>query len=272
MVFFYPTLANYMAERNQAVVIEKHEHISEEIDRDAMAEQWKLAKTYNDSLSGNPVQYPFLPGTGYVLPQNYLEVLNVAGDGVMGSIRIPKIHVNLPIYHGCGDDVLQKGAGHIEQTHLPIGGESTHCILSGHRGLPHAEMFTRLDELEAGDQFYISVLDAVLAYEVDQINVVLPEDLEKIAAVDGEDLVTLVTCTPYGVNTHRLLVRGHRVEYVPETAKQQADTAIHMVYHGLDAKMQRVGVALGCLLLVLLVLILLPRKRGKYSGQREDKG
>lgn len=271
MVFFYPTLANYMAERDQATVIENYVHASEEIDREAMAAQWELARTYNGGLSGNPVQYPFLPGTGYVLPQNYLEVLNVAGDGVMGYIQIPKIHVNLPIYHGCDDEVLQKGAGHIEQTHLPIGGESTHSILSGHRGLPHAEMFTRLDELEEGDLFYISVLDAVLAYEVDQISVVLPEDLEKISVVDGEDLVTLVTCTPYGVNTHRLLVRGHRTEYVPEAAPQQSDTGIHLVYHGMDSQMRRIGGILGCVLLVLLVLILFPRKRGKHSAQSKGE-
>ena len=256
-----------MAERDQATVIENYVRVSEEIDTEAMETEWERARTYNNQLSGNPVQYPFLPGTGYVLPKNYLEVLNIAGDDVMGYIRIPKIYVNLPIFHGCGDEALQKGAGHIEQTHLPIGGTDTHCVISGHRGLPHAEMFTRLDELEPGDVFYISVLDETLAYEVDQISVVLPEELENIMVVEGEDLVTLVTCTPYAVNTHRLLVRGHRTEYHAEAAPVSVEPAIHLVYHGLDQNMTRIGVILGCILLVIIVLILFTgKKRGKHRG------
>ena len=266
-VFFYPTLANYMAERDQATVIENYIQTSTELDVEKMDAEWERARTYNNSLSGDPVQYPFLPGTGYVLPKNYMEVLNIAGDGVMGYLRIPKIYVNLPIFHGCDEEALQKGAGHIEQTHLPIGGESTHCVISGHRGLPHAEMFTRLDELEPGDEFYICVLGETLAYEVDRITVVLPEELENISVVEGEDLVTLVTCTPYAVNTHRLLVRGHRTEYHSEAAPVSVEPAIHVVYHGLDQNMTRIGAILGCVLLVIIVLILFTgKKRGRHRG------
>ena len=154
-----------------------------------------------------------MPGSGYALPDNYLEVLNT--DGIMGRLTIPKIGVDLPIYHGSSEESLQKGVGHIESTSLPIGGEYRHAVLTGHRGLPNAELFTRLDELTVGDTFYIHVLDRTLAYQVDQITTVEPDEMETLRAVPGEDYVTLVTCTPYGVNTHRLLVRGTRVPYTP---------------------------------------------------------
>ncbi len=151
-----------------------------------------------------------------MLPDNYEEVLNISGDGVMGYVEIPKINVYLPIYHGTGEDVLEKGAGHLEMTALPIGGENRHPVISAHRGLPSAELFTRLDEMETGDQFYIHVLDRTLAYEVDQIEVIEPEELSLLQPEEDKDLVTLLTCTPYAVNTHRLLVRGIRIPYTED--------------------------------------------------------
>jgi sortase A len=143
--------------------------------------------------------------------QEYEQVLDPFGTGMMGHIEIPKIQVSLPIYHGTSDGVLQVGVGHLEGSSLPVGGEGTHAVLSGHRGLPSASLFTDLDKLEIGDHFIIQVLKETLTYEVDQIKVIEPEDLTKLTIEEGEDLCSLVTCTPYGINTHRLVVRGHRI-------------------------------------------------------------
>lgn len=148
--------------------------------------------------------------------EEYYSLLDVNGIGIMGVIRIPKIKVSLPIYHTTDEGVLQVGVGHFTGSSLPVGGESTHCILSGHRGLPSAKLFTDLDQIVEGDVFYLDVLGDTLAYQVDQIQVVLPEEVESLNVVPGEDYVTLITCTPYGVNTHRLLIRGTRIPYVPE--------------------------------------------------------
>ncbi len=213
-VFCYPAVSNYLNQKNQAQVVQNYEQVVAGQDEDFLAEEWAKAEEYNENLAGDPVHDPFVPGSGYALPDNYMDVLNL--DGVMGRITIPKIDVDLPIYHGTDAETLEKGVGHIESTSLPIGGEYRHAVLTGHRGLPSAELFTRLDELEQGDRFYIHVLDATLAYQVDQILTVEPQKLENLVAEPGQDYVTLVTCTPYGINTHRLLVRGTRVPYVPE--------------------------------------------------------
>lgn len=146
--------------------------------------------------------------------QEYNDLLNVSGTEIMGSLEIPKINVSLPIYHGTSESVLMVGIGHIEGSSLPVGGEGTHCVLTGHTGMPSAELLTNLDQMEEGDQFYIYVLNRTLTYEVDQITVVLPTEVSSLASVPGEDYCTIVTCTPYGVNSHRLLVRGHRIETV----------------------------------------------------------
>lgn len=213
-IFLYPTVSNYFAEHRQASVIEDYQEKIDEADEEELEAEWEKAEAYNQNLSGDPVRDPFIEGSGYVLPRNYQEVLNV--DGVMGYVEIPKIDVLLPIYHGSSGEVLENGAGHIEATALPIGGSGRHAVLTGHRGIPGAELFTRLDEMERGDVFFIHVLGRTLAYEVDQIKTVLPTELDDIQPVQGRDLVTLLTCTPYGVNTHRLLVRGSRTEYVPQ--------------------------------------------------------
>lgn len=150
----------------------------------------------------------------------YNSILNLSGSGVMGSIEIPKISVNLPIYHGTSEEVLNIGVGHVEQTSLPIGGENTRTVLTGHRGLPNAKLFTRLDELEKGDMFFIRVLNEILAYEVYEIDVIVPEDIDKLSIQEGMDLATLLTCHPYGINSHRLLVTGKRVEYKEEVYEE----------------------------------------------------
>lgn len=218
-IFLYPAVSNLIADLSHRQIITSHANLVSSLDEETLAEEWKKAEEYNENLMGDPVHDPFIPGSGYAIPDNYDQVL--ALDDVMCTLEIPKINLSLPVYHGTSEEVLAKGVGHMEVTALPIGGLNRHSVLTGHRGLPSAELFTRLDELEVGDHFYIHVLDEVHAYEVDQITVVEPDELENLVAVPGRDLITLVTCTPYAVNTHRLLVRGTRVEYDPETEQQE---------------------------------------------------
>ena len=168
------------------------------------------AKIYNENLAGDPVYDPFVKGSGYALPDNYLEVLNI-NNNIMGYITIPKISLKLPIYHGTSSEVLEKGIGHIETTALPIGGTSRHSVLTGHRGLPTARLFSDLDKLEIGDYIYINILDEILTYEVYDLEVIEPTEIEHLRPIKNRDLITLVTCTPYGINTHRLLVHTERV-------------------------------------------------------------
>lgn len=210
-IFLYPILSDWIARQHQETTITSYE--TEVAQRSDIAELWEGAKVYNENLSGDPVHDPFVVGSGYVLPNDYEQVLNLADDGIMGHVTIEKIKVDLPIYHGTSEDVLKKGIGHIEGSSLPIGGENNFSILCAHRGLPSAELFTRLNELELGDVFLIHVLDKTLAYEVDEIKVVEPEALMELQMIPDRDLITLMTCTPYGVNTQRLLVRGSRIPY-----------------------------------------------------------
>ena len=212
-IFVYPSLSDYLARRiviREADTYDKH---ITQLSGEVIEQMWEEARDYNDSLNGNPVPDPFIPGSGRVLPENYLRVLDVE-NGIMGYVDIPDIRVYLPIRHGISDEVLEEGVGHIEQTSLPIGGIGNHSILTAHTGLVGAEMFNRLIELTQGDVFQIHVLDATFTYEVDDISVILPEEIESLLPVAGEDYVTLVTCTPYGVNSHRLLVRGTRIENI----------------------------------------------------------
>ena len=187
--------------------------------------EWEKARAYNEALLPSILPDSFAVAeaeseAGQV-DETYMSALNLAGDGIMGSVEIPKINITLPIYHTTDKEVLEKAAGHLEGSSLPIGGESTHSVISAHRGLPSAALFTDLDRLEEGDHFLLHVLDDTLCYEVDQILTVEPDETESLAVEEGEDLVTLLTCTPYGVNSHRLLVRGHRVPYEPEVVDDE---------------------------------------------------
>ncbi|WP_152210197.1 class C sortase [Bifidobacterium cebidarum] len=213
----YPTIADMLANRQHENVVSSYTQSVSRLDQDKRDAMLADARKYNESLKGDPVHDPFIPGSGYALPDNYTEVLNPDGDGVMGYLSIPKIKLRLPIYHGTDEETLAKGVGHMRQTALPIGGKGLRPVLTGHRGLPSAELFTRLDELTDGDIFTINVLGSNLAYRVVQIQTVLPDQLEELRAIPGRDLVTLVTCTPYGINTHRLLITGERTKYVPES-------------------------------------------------------
>lgn len=217
-VFSYPFVSNALANRNASVAVQEYNASVSSLGREDIDAIKEAAKAYNDQLErvvGKNAQ-----GEGAV-QDSYIDLIQL-GDA-LGYITIPQIDVNLPIYEGTGYDVLAYGIGHLSETSYPLGGESTHCALSGHRGVAEAELFTNLDKLELGDRFYLHVLDEVLAYQVDQVLVVEPDQVEALEIIEGEDLCTLVTCTPIGINSHRLLVRGTRVEYKGEEASGSSD-------------------------------------------------
>lgn len=210
----YPFISNMVAQRHASQVVKDYETNVEEMDEEKIDAMKEAAKKYNEQLS-NVVS---VDDENNEQGESYVDLLNIGES--LGYITIPKIDVNLPIYNGTSQDVLSKGVGHMEQSSYPLGGESTHCVLTGHRGLPSAVLFTDLDKLEIGDEFYLHVLDEILAYKVDQIKVVEPNESGDLEIIDGKDYCTLVTCTPYAINSHRLLVRGERTEYKGEQDKQ----------------------------------------------------
>ena len=220
-VFLYPTISDMWNQYRNAQLVSKYEEAVTELSDNDYDRLWKEAKEYNAEHPVNAIVDAFEEEDTYELSHPYDRVLDPNGDGLMGSIEIPKIKARLAIYHGLSKTVLEKGVGHVEGTSLPIGGKSTHAVLAAHRGLPNAKLFTDLDQMKVGDHFLLHVLDETLCYEVDKISVVKPEDTSALAVEDGQDLVTLLTCTPYGVNTERLLVRGHRVPYVEEEVKEE---------------------------------------------------
>ncbi|WP_455779558.1 class C sortase [Gordonibacter pamelaeae] len=207
-LLLYPVVGTYLNERSFNDAVSHYEEAVRTLPDDERERMLAEARAYNDSLRGDPVRDPFVPNSGYAVPGNYDDVLDVDGTGLMGTVSIPSIGLALPVYHGTSDDVLAHGAGHIPQTSLPVGGAGTHAVLTGHTGLPTARLFTDLERLKEGDVFVIEVLGERRAYAVDDVRVVEPDDVSSIR-VDGErEYVTLLTCTPYGVNSHRLLVRG----------------------------------------------------------------
>ena len=207
-LLLYPSVSDYWNSFHQTRAIATYSEEVANLENEQYDEIWEAAQQYNRSLTER--------GNAYVLSEEqkeaYEKLLDVSGLGVMGYIEIPEIDVSLPVYHGTEESVLQIAVGHLEWSSLPVGGESTHCVLSGHRGLPSAKLFTNLDKLTEGDIFLLRVLDEVLTYEVDQTLIVEPQDTASLQIEEGKDYCTLVTCTPYGINTHRLLVRGHRIE------------------------------------------------------------
>jgi len=208
-VLLYPVVSAILAKATQSAVISSYQNAVQNLSGKDIEKMKADAQTYNEKLSGAVLADPFSGGQD--LDTSYVKLLSV--NQVMGYLEIPKINVYLPVFHGTTEEVLQKGVGHVKNTSLPIGGKSTHAVLAGHRGLPSATLFTDLDQLVKGDVFYIHILDEVLAYQVNQIKVVEPENTADLAIKQGEDYVTLVTCTPYGINTQRLLIRGTRIEY-----------------------------------------------------------
>lgn len=217
----YPFISNYIFDHRANSTVNAYESTVKDTGEDVRAQMIADAVAYNKELAASTIKLhdPFSE-EGSKAEARYLSLLSLNGSEIMGFVKIPCIGVSLPIYHGTSGDVLEKGVGHLEGTSLPVGGPTTHCVLTGHTGLSNAKMFTGLVQLEIGDLFVLEVLGEKLAYEVDQILTVTPDKVDALAIVNGEDYCTLVTCTPYGINTHRLFVRGHRTEYVEEEAKK----------------------------------------------------
>ncbi|GCF95261.1 class C sortase [Enterococcus florum] len=213
-VLGYPALSNYLSEKNGSYALDTYEKEVKKQDKEKLETEWKKAQAFNETLAGNPVHDPFIEGSGYAIQSNYFDLLNV--NDTMGKLEVPKINVEMPIYHGTSEKTLERGIGHLEGSSLPVGGPNTHSVLTGHTGMTTGKMLTNLTEMKKGDLFYVTVLNKVLAYKVDKIQVVLPEQTDALKLIKGEDHCTLLTCTPYGVNSHRLLVRGVRTKYVPE--------------------------------------------------------
>jgi len=209
-VFLYPTVSNYFAEKNSSVISDEYTKTATLFDDETASREKQKAIEYNEALTGDPVLDPFAKESDVALSSKYTDVLNI--NGAMCILEIPKIHVKLPVYHGTSKSVLDKAVGHVRQTAVPIGGAGNHPVLTGHTGLSHAKLFTDLIKLETGDLFTIHVLKDVLIYQVDEILIILPTEITKLEPIDGVDCITLVTCYPYGVNSHRLLVRGVRFE------------------------------------------------------------
>ena len=220
-ILVYPSVSEYLFEKNSSVAVSTYDDSIRRMEQAHMDELRSQAEAYNRRLAqDNGYSKPALDEyNNPITPEDYWDILNVDGNGMMGYITIPRIHVTIPMYHGTEEEVLQVAIGHLQNTSLPVGGESTHAVLSGHRGLPSKALFTDLDQVQIGDVFYLTVLNETIYYQVDQILTVLPNETDALAITKGEDHVTLVTCTPYGVNSHRLLVRGTRMDYTPETGE-----------------------------------------------------
>ena len=253
-LLLYPTVSDYWNSFHQTRAIATYAENVAALDNASYDAIWDAARQYNRNLLDRSNRFRLSEEQ----KAEYESLLDISGQGIMGYIEIPEIDVSLPIYHGTEDSVLQVAVGHLEWTSLPVGGESTHCVLSGHRGLPSAKLFTDLDKLREGDTFLLRVLDEILTYEVDQILIVEPQDTAALEIVEGQDYCTLVTCTPYGINTHRLLVRGHRIDNIEEvkTVRVTADAV------QLEPMLVAPVVAIP-MLLILLILLLLPRRRKK---------
>lgn len=248
----YPAFGNWYAEQKQSVVLTEYEKALAKIENADLTDAFKQAEIYNDAL--------FTGETDEEERPDYGELLCTTEDGIMGYVEIPAIQIRLPIYHGCTENELSKGAGHLPSSSLPVGGKSTHAVLAAHSGRADSKMFTDLDQVKEGDLVYLYVLNKTLTYEVDKITVTTPDDTDAIQIIDGEDLLTLLTCTPYGTNTHRLLVRGHRIfpdetlsTSKPSEAKpEHPDTAVH---RSTWTNEYRNGLTEGLLFALLILLI-----------------
>lgn len=258
----YPSFANYWNSFTQSRAVASYIEAVSNLDDDKYQELWDAAIAYNESLLER--------SNGYILTNEqqaqYESLLNASGLGIMGYIQIPSINVNLPIYHGTSDGVLQVAVGHVEWSSLPTGGQGTHCVLSGHRGLPSARLFTDLDELQVGDYFTLNVLDETLTYEVDQIRIVEPNEVTTLAIEEDKDYITLVTCTPYGINTHRLLVRGHRIDNFEEAVVVRVTTDAVII-----DKLTVAPFVLAPILLLMLIWMLVSTGRKSKKHGRKNK-
>ncbi len=261
-LLLYPSLSNWYNTRYASRVIGAYQDNVSALDEGRYAQLLLSARAYNDAHM-EVREFTLSPER----QADYNAQLDVSGTGIMGYLEIPKLNVSLPIFHGSSEGVLQVAIGHLEWSDLPVGGSGTHCVLTGHRGLPNARLFTDLPDMEMGDVFYIQVLDEVLTYEVDQILTVLPNEVDEIMPQEGQDYCTLLTCTPYGINTHRLLVRGHRVANAADarTITVTADAV------RVESLVIAPFIALPILLFLLMLVLLDGRRRKKNNSMRESQ-
>lgn len=260
-LLLYPSLSDYWNSLHQSKAITSYVETMKSVSNDDYELMLEAAKEYNKALYSNPKRYFFTEEDR----QLYSSLLDATGTGIMAYIEIPKINVELPIYHGTSNSVLSAGIGHLEGASLPVGGSSTHCVLSGHRGLPSAKLFTNLDKLEECDVFYIRTLNELLTYRVDQISIVLPSEVDALEIAENEDYCTLSTCTPYGINTHRLLVRGTRIE----NEEEARSLYIPAEAFRLDSLLLTPIIALPMLLVLLIALMAKGKQGSKNRGGDE---
>jgi len=273
----YPLVGNYYSSKNKSTVLTEYTATVDGLEDGNIYELLSAAHAYNESLTPGviSIESVFTQAGQEYAAEDYYDLLNINAAGIMGYVEIPKINVNLPIYHGTDSDTLEIGVGHLIGSSLPVGGESTHTILTGHSGMAREKMFSDLDQLKAGDMFYLKVLDQTLAYEVDQIKMVLPENTDYLGIERGQDYCTLVTCTPFGINTHRLLVRGHRVPYTYiESAEDETlndeNGAAPVASTWQRQYIKGLSIALGLLVVGILFarMTIFRRKRGKHEKTR----
>ena len=270
-IFAYPAVSDQWNAYRQSKLISTYEEVMSELEPEDYSREWGTARAFNDAIAQNDFTGDaFGSGDTDIEDTEYWKVLNAAENGVMGYLSIPKIDVRLSVYHGTADDILQTGIGHVSGTKLPIGGDGTHSVLAAHRGLPSAKLFTDLDQMEPGDRFYIHILDEVFAYEVDQILPMIDkDDLDTLTGamqvVPGEEYVTLLTCTPYGVNSHRLLVRGSRTAYNGEEEAEEKTPVGNMV-----ESIQSYYMLYLVLILAMILLMGIFIMAGKGAGKKKD--
>ena len=260
-VLLYPTISDYWNEKRQSQAIINYDKLIVDIDPEDYSDAFAKADNYNKKI--RYMQFPFLNHKNIM--DEYYDTLDINGDGMMGYITIEKIKVQLPIYHGTSDKVLNSAVGHVEGSSLPVGGKSTHSVLSAHRGLPSAKLFTNLDKMEIGDVFTIRILDRTITYQVDQILIVLPHETDELNIVAGEDYCTLVTCTPYGINTHRMLVRGTRIENI------EPDRVINVITEAYQIDPLLVTPAVAAPILGLLLVWLIIKSRNSNNKKTKKK-
>ena len=275
----YPMVANYLFEKNATKAAQEYDKVIAETELELLERAMLEAVRYNESLEGNPVHDPFLEGSGMALSEDYEQVLNLMGDGIMGFVSVPKIGVRLPIYHGTSEEVLQKGTGHLVGSSLPVGGLGTHSVITGHTGLSHAKIFTDLTKLVEeevgagveGDIFFLHILDQTLAYKVDQIKKVWPENTEDLKRASGKDYSTLVTCWPYGVNSHRLMVRGTRIEYDPEEEQALLESGGSTPWYADWHVWLGAGIGLAVVVVFAIFFILFGRRKKEENAEEERR-
>lgn len=273
-IMTYPIISNQWNTYRQSKLIENYKQTVQKLSKDDFQKEWQEAKNFNETILENNVFADVFGQKNKESENNaYNQVLNVNHDGIMGYLSIPEINLKLAIYHGTSDDVLQTGVGHMNGSKLPIGGESTHCVLAAHRGLPSAELFTNIDQLQTGDKFYIHVLDQVLAYKVDQILPMVDKDDQKtlkeaLSIHEGQDEVSLFTCTPYGVNSHRLIVRGHRIAYKGEEDQQTVGDKMLESIKNYYMFILILGLAF-TFLIILIMKYLFNKRKGGSKDEKE---